>query len=91
MRTIEPYSLRRTRTGNLLLFAVKADTAESRSYRVDRITGAKVTRRPFTPRFAIELTEGGPLAVPALKRRTRRELAQSAAGLARAAQYGLDR
>ena len=70
VRTIEPYSLRRSSAGNLLLFAVKADTAESRSYRVDRIVDAKVTRRPFTPRFVVELTDGVPLSVPALERQT---------------------
>ena len=35
--TIEPYSVRRTRVGELLRFGVKVDTGESRSYRVDRI------------------------------------------------------
>lgn len=69
MRTVEPYSLRRSTVGNLLLLAVRADTAASRSYRVDRIVGARVTRRPFTPRFVIELADGAPLIVPALKRR----------------------
>jgi len=70
VRLIEPYSLRRSSAGNLLLFAVKADTAASRSYRVDRIVDAKVTRRPFTPRFEVELTDGVPLSVPVLERQT---------------------
>jgi hypothetical protein len=36
--TIEPYSVRRTSAGDhLLLFGVKADTGESRSYRLDRV------------------------------------------------------
>ena len=59
--TIEPYSIRRTRAGNLLLFGVKADTGESRSYRVDRIRVATVTRQAFRPRYAVELTASGPL------------------------------
>jgi predicted DNA-binding transcriptional regulator YafY len=42
---IEPYSLRRTRDGAYLLYGVKADTGEDRSYRVDRIAGATVTQR----------------------------------------------
>lgn len=54
--TIEPYSVRRTSTGNLLLFGVKIDTGESRSYRVDRIRAVTVTRQTFAPRFAVELT-----------------------------------
>ena len=66
-RTIEPYSLRRSSAGNVLLFAVKADTGESRSYRIDRIMGAAATRQSFTPKFAVELTDGGPLVAPELQ------------------------
>ncbi len=32
--------------------------------RVDRIQGARVTNRGFTPRFAIELTASGPIRAP---------------------------
>lgn len=59
---IEPYSLRRTKEGNLLLYAVKHETGEDRSYRVDRIKNADVTKTSFTPRYAIELTAAGPLS-----------------------------
>ena len=58
--TIEPYSLRRSRAGNLLLFAVKQDTVETRAYRVDRIIDATVSHRSFSPRFAVELTRRVP-------------------------------
>ncbi len=61
---IEPYSLRRTRTGDLILHAVKADTQEERSYRVDRIQSIKVTMRPFRPRFQIEFSPTGPINAP---------------------------
>jgi hypothetical protein len=63
-RLIEPYSLRRTREGHVLLYAVKHDTGEIRSYRIDRIAGAKATQMPFTPRFAIELTSTDLVSVP---------------------------
>ena len=63
-RLIEPYSLRRTKDGHLLLYAVKHDTQEDRSYRVDRIQNAKVTETPFTPKYAIELTASGPISAP---------------------------
>ncbi len=63
-RLIEPYSLRRTRDGDLLLHAVKHETGESRSYRVDRIESAAATRVAFVPRYAIELTPSGPLVAP---------------------------
>lgn len=63
-RAIEPYSLRRTRDGHLVLYATKHETGEARSYRVDRIQGAQVTQIPFTPRYMIELTAYGPLSAP---------------------------
>jgi predicted nucleotidyltransferase component of viral defense system len=62
-RVIEPYSLRRSRDGNLLLYAIRADTRETRCYRVDRIQGVNPTQRSFTPVYRVELTAGGPLAV----------------------------
>ncbi|MBW2108975.1 MAG: nucleotidyl transferase AbiEii/AbiGii toxin family protein [Deltaproteobacteria bacterium] len=69
-RLIEPYSLRRTREGNLLLFAIRHETGEVRSYRVDRIQGAEVKGEPFVPRYAIELTPTGPIAAPPTARRS---------------------
>lgn len=68
--TIEPYSLRRTSAGDLLLFGVKVDTGESRSYRLDRIHSATVTRQAYRPRFAVELTASGPVTAPALERKS---------------------
>lgn len=61
---IEPYSLRQTTEGNLLLYAVKHETGEDRSYRVDRIQSASVTKISFTPRYAIELTTGVSISAP---------------------------
>jgi hypothetical protein len=69
-RTIEPYSLRQTQAGDIVLHAVKADMQEHRSYRVDRIKGASVTNRTFMPRYAVELTPTGPLIVPETTSRT---------------------
>ncbi len=63
-RRIEPYSLRETRDRNFVLYAVRSDSGESRSYRVDRIQGASVTNQSFTPRYLIELTTAGPLSIP---------------------------
>jgi predicted nucleotidyltransferase component of viral defense system len=68
-RVIEPYSLRRTRDGNLVLHALRADTQEHRSYRVDRIQGARATNRPFTPTYAVEFSSAGPLSAPPTTRR----------------------
>jgi len=63
-RIIEPYSLRRSQEGNLLLFAIRHPTDEIRCYRVDRIQGAEVTREVFTPRYVVELTPTGPISAP---------------------------
>jgi hypothetical protein len=52
-RQVEPYALRRTRDGNLVLFVVN-DRGQLRSYRVDRIAGVRVTDEPFRPRYAVE-------------------------------------
>ena len=65
---IEPYSVRRASAGHLLLFGVRADTSESRRYRLDRVNAATVTRQAFWPRYVVELTASGPLAAPALER-----------------------
>lgn len=52
-RTVEPYAIRRSNDGNLLLFVVN-DRGQLRSYRVDRIAGARVVDRPFRPRYRVE-------------------------------------
>lgn len=63
-RLIEPYSLRRTRAGNLILHAERADGSGHRSYRVERIHGLRTTTTPFQPRFPIEFSTRGPLHAP---------------------------
>jgi predicted nucleotidyltransferase component of viral defense system len=52
-RVVEPYSLRRTREGNIVLFVVN-DRGLLRTYRVDRIAGARPTTETFTPRYQVE-------------------------------------
>jgi predicted nucleotidyltransferase component of viral defense system len=68
-RVIEPYSLRRSRAGHVLLHAVKADTREHRSYRVDRMESVRVTTRPFRPVYAVEFASMGPMSAPPTTRR----------------------
>jgi predicted nucleotidyltransferase component of viral defense system len=60
-RLIEPYALRRSQAGNLLIYAIKPVTREVRSYRIDRIEGVRVTDTPFIPQFAIELSDATPV------------------------------
>ena len=70
-RRIEPYSLRQTRDGNIVLHAFNADKNDHRSYRVDRIAGARVTSQSFVPRYEIELGPQGPVRVaPTAARQT---------------------
>ena len=64
VRTIQPYSLRQTQAGDILLHADRADSQQHRTYRIDRIVGARATQQTFTPRYAVELTPMGPISVP---------------------------
>jgi hypothetical protein len=64
VRHIEPYSLRQTADGNFVLHAIRSDSGEHRSYRVDRMHGAAVTSQVFSPRHVVELTSTAPLIVP---------------------------
>ena len=69
VRRVEPYSLRQTRDGQLLLFAVRRDTREDRSYRVDRIESARITNEAFTPVYPVEFWPTAPISAPPLVRR----------------------
>ncbi|MEO5760751.1 MAG: nucleotidyl transferase AbiEii/AbiGii toxin family protein [Vicinamibacteria bacterium] len=66
-RVVEPYSLRRSQAGDVLLMAVRSDDGESRSYLVDSILGVRATQTSFSPRFPIELTPSGPQSIPQTK------------------------
>ncbi|MFV9673384.1 MAG: nucleotidyl transferase AbiEii/AbiGii toxin family protein [Acidimicrobiia bacterium] len=52
-RIVEPYSLRMTQDGSLLLYVVN-DRGHLRSYRVDRIAGVRILDESFRPRYLIE-------------------------------------
>lgn len=61
-RVIEPYSLRRPATGNLLLYGFERTkngfpTNDIRPYKVAELEHARVLTAPFTPRYEIELIE----------------------------------
>jgi predicted nucleotidyltransferase component of viral defense system/DNA-directed RNA polymerase subunit RPC12/RpoP len=63
-RLIEPYSLRRSSAGRLLLHAERADGSGYRSYGVDKMRALVVTTTPFRPRHAIEFSAQGPMYAP---------------------------
>lgn len=86
-RLIEPYSLRRSSAGALLLYGIRADTREIRCYRVDRIQSVQATTKPFRPVYAIEFGSSGSLSAPLVRRRAglpslgrRRSTARSSSG-----------
>jgi len=58
---IEPYSLRRTKKNNLVLHAIKTETQEHRTFRVDWIENVKVSSKSFFPKFQIEFSPIGPI------------------------------
>jgi DNA-directed RNA polymerase subunit RPC12/RpoP len=60
-RLVEPYSLRRSSAGRLLLHAERSDGSGHRTYGVDKIAGLRVTTTPFRPRYPIEFSSQGPL------------------------------
>ena len=67
-RAIEAYSLRRSRAGDVLLMAVRAEDGQPRSYLANSILGVMPTQTTFSPRFPIELTPAGPQPIPVTAR-----------------------
>jgi len=67
-RAIEAYSLRRSRAGDVLLMAVRAEDGQPRSYLVNSILGVSQTQITFAPRYPIELTPSGLQSIAATSR-----------------------
>ena len=55
-RQIEPYSLRKTNNGELLLYAISTADRQIRSYRINQINDASITNEVFTPQYQVELS-----------------------------------
>jgi Nucleotidyl transferase AbiEii toxin, Type IV TA system len=55
-RVVEPYSLRRPRTGNLLLYAWEEGVGHIKAFKVHEMFGIAVTDKTFIPRFFVELS-----------------------------------
>ena len=58
-RVIEPYSLRQAQNGNVLLYGVRAEDGQIRSYKINQINDASITNRVFVPRYQVELSPPG--------------------------------
>lgn len=84
-RPIEPYSLRRTRDGNVLLMAVNVERQAARSYRIERIRGASIMNSGFAPRYQIELTPGPLVALETTHSST--SIGRPASGVRRATRW----
>jgi predicted nucleotidyltransferase component of viral defense system len=61
-RVVEPYSLRRPRTGTLLLYGFEqrkngVPTSDVRAYKVDELQSLRVLEQSYRPRYVIELNE----------------------------------
>jgi predicted nucleotidyltransferase component of viral defense system len=54
-RLVEPYSLRRTQEGNVLLYAINQNN-ELRSYRLDRIYGMEPSNQSYIPSYRVEIS-----------------------------------
>lgn len=90
VRRIEPYSLRRTQEGNVVLHALRADTGQHRSYRADLINGATISNQFFTPKYAVELSPESPLAIPSARGGSGARSRASGSRAARRSSFGLE-
>lgn len=71
-RLVEPYSLRRAGTGNLLLYAWEVDTGQIKAFNVNKIVNPRATAHTFAPRFQVEFSAGRGLeaSIPPAARRS---------------------
>lgn len=53
---VEPYSLRKTPDGNLVLYGIDTSTEEVKSYLINNIQSIKVTTKTFKARYKIEFS-----------------------------------
>jgi hypothetical protein len=60
---IEPYSLRKSADGHLLIYALKHQTGDIRAFRTDRIIEAKAISQSFIPSYRAEFLPAGPLNI----------------------------
>ena|ERR1041385_2177456 len=62
-RTVEPYSLRRASTGNILLYAWELASGHIKAFKISEMVGVQSISRGFTPRYRVELSEGS-ISIP---------------------------
>ena len=60
-RVVEPYSLRRARAGNVLLYAWELTAGQIKAFDLSKIANLRVGSASFSARYAIELGIVGPV------------------------------
>lgn len=63
-RLVEPYSLRRASTGNLLLYSWEQGSTHIKAFIVAKMKGVRPTKTSFQPRYRVEFTPAGPQSAP---------------------------
>jgi hypothetical protein len=62
LRRVEPYSLRRAGTGNLLLYGWEQRSSHIKAFDVSKMSELRATGIPFTPRYRVEFTASGSIS-----------------------------
>src|SRR5690606_36713329 len=63
-RIVEPYSLRRPQTGNVLLYAYERSSAQIKAFNLAKISGLRATAQRFEPQYVVEFGPPGSLVIP---------------------------
>lgn len=70
-RVVEPYSLRRSRAGNVLLYAFELAAGHIKAFDLSKISNLRAASNRFQPRYAVELGVGSPAFIPPVAQRPR--------------------
>lgn len=71
-RIVEPYSLRRSSEGRIVLYARRPEEPQVKAYRTDRIREVEVKREVFEPLYPVEFTAGGSITLRPVRTGRRR-------------------
>jgi predicted nucleotidyltransferase component of viral defense system len=65
LRRVEPYSLRRAQTGNLLFYGWEEGSSHIKAFNTAFMADVRPTNVSFQPRYRVEFAAHGPLSAPA--------------------------
>ena len=68
-RVVEPYSLRRSRAGNVLLYAWELTAGHIKAFDLGKISKLRVASTRFQPRYVVQLGVGSAAIIPPVVRR----------------------